>query len=251
MNGLMVKKLPRDFKFSKGAHAKASDGMCVMEAVAYVRGLPHSDHPPCVSPVIAQFARSWNDALSEPPRTKLLKPLIPLMIGTATNAADEQTRAWLATDWLVRVQAPVWLHLAGLTERAEELRNLPQLTNAEIATACQSALNRARTDAAAARDAARDAAWAAAWDAAAAAAADAAGAAARDAAGAAAGAAARAAAWAAAGAAAGAAAWAAAWDAARAAARDAARKKLAPSVEVLQASAVDLLTKMCNVGRNK
>ena len=54
-------------------------------------------------------------------------------------------------------------------------------------------------------------------------------------------AAARAAAWAAAGAAA----WAAAGDAARAAAGDAAGAALRPTVEAMQASAVDLLRRMC------
>ena len=135
----------------------------------------------------------------------------------------------------------------------------------------------------AAWDAARDAAWAAAWDAARAAAGDAARAAARAAAGDAAGDAARAAAWDAAWAAAGDAAWdaardaawAAAWDAARAAAGDAARaaaraaagdaagdaaraaawdaagdaagSRLAPTVEAVQASARQLIVRMCDL----
>jgi hypothetical protein len=101
---------------------------------------------------------------------------------------------------------------------------------------------------AAAGAAAGDAARAAAWAAARAAAGDAARAAARAAAGAAAGDAAGDAARDAAGAAAGAAAGDAAWDAARAAAspaaRDAARAALRPTVETLQASALDLLDRM-------
>ena len=36
----------------KGAHKRGS-GMCAMEAAAYIAGEPHSDHPVCVSPVIA------------------------------------------------------------------------------------------------------------------------------------------------------------------------------------------------------
>ena len=46
-----------------GAHASPDDGMCLLEAVAYVVGEPFSDHPECVSTVIAAFGRSWNDCL--------------------------------------------------------------------------------------------------------------------------------------------------------------------------------------------
>ena len=35
----------------KGAHRSAAEGMCIMEAVAYVAGEPFSDHPSCASPV--------------------------------------------------------------------------------------------------------------------------------------------------------------------------------------------------------
>jgi hypothetical protein len=228
--------------------------MCVMEAAAYLADEPWSDAPQCVSPVIAAFARSWNDSLrSDEQRTRLLAPLISTFIGTRTNAADEETRAWMCTDWLVRVQAPAWLDLAGLRTAAARLRALPPLTNAEIAIGSQSVLAGARAEAdaawaaavAAARTAARtaagaaavDAAWAAAWAAAGAAAGAAAVAAARTAARTAA----RAAAWAAAGAVAGDAAWAAAGAAAD--------KRLEPTVVELQASAVELLRRMCAVGR--
>ena len=268
--------------FAHGSHQPTDGEMCVMEAVAYITGEPWSDHPQCVSPVIAAFLRNWNDNLLEPPRTSLLRPLMPLVIGTRTTEADEQTRAWMATDWLVRVQAPAWMELTpSLRDRAAELRALPPLTSSEIAVAVQSVLSKARSESAAARAAARDAAWAAARDAARAAAWDAAWAAARDAAWDAAWAAARDAARDAAGDAA----WAAAWDAARAAARDAAgdaawaaardaawaaardaagdaagdaawaaawdaaRAALAPTVTVLQGSAVDLVRRMSDVGR--
>ena len=41
-----------------GAHSSPNDGMCVMEAVAYIAREPWSDHPVCVSPAIASFMRS-------------------------------------------------------------------------------------------------------------------------------------------------------------------------------------------------
>lgn len=139
---------------------------CVMEAIAYVAGEKHSDHPKCASRVIGAFLRNWNDSLPDDgERGRLLKPLIPTVVGTATSKADEETRAWLATDWLVRVQAPAWLDLAKLPEQAAALRALPPLTTTEIAVACQSVLEKARQKADAAGAAARAVAWAAAWDA--------------------------------------------------------------------------------------
>ncbi|MGE0289090.1 MAG: hypothetical protein AB7I42_22810 [Bradyrhizobium sp.] len=205
-----------------------------MELVAWLAGEPHTDHPACVSPVIAGFVRTWNDALPDADRTRILRPLLPALIGTATTDADERARARLATDWLIRTFTPAWLDAAHLTEDAAALRSLPEVATVADIIGAQPVLDRTRRSAAAARAAAWDAAWAAAraaaWDAARAAAwaaaRAAAGAAAWDAARAAAWAAARAAAWDAAGDAAGAAAWdaarAAAWAAARAAAWDAA-----------------------------
>lgn len=35
-----------------GSHKEAQKQFCVMEAVAYVAGEPHSDHPQCACPVI-------------------------------------------------------------------------------------------------------------------------------------------------------------------------------------------------------
>jgi hypothetical protein len=214
---------------------------CVMEFAAWLAHEPWTDHPVCVSPVIGAFARNWNDSLNVEDRNRLLKPLVLDMIGTATTPQDEETRAWMATDWLARVHTPAWLRLAGLTKHAEALESCARIVDAVTAGAAQPRLEEARQASAAAwdaawdaaRDAARDAAW------------DAASAAAWDAAWDAAWAAARAAAWDAASAAA----WEAAWDAASAAARAAASAALLPTVAALQESAVELVRAMCAVGR--
>jgi hypothetical protein len=179
---------------------------CVMEFAAWLAHEPWTDYPQCVSPVIAAFARNWNDCLDVESRNRLLKPLVVEMIGTRTTAEDEETRAWMATDWLARVHTPAWLRLAGLTKEAQALESCARIVDAVTATNAQPRLEEARQASAAAWDAARDAARDAAWDAA------------RDAAWDAARAAARAAAWAAA--------RAAAWDAAL-------RKKIASILEWL------------------
>jgi hypothetical protein len=220
----------------KGAHDSPENGVCALEAVAYVAGEPFTDHPACASPVLGAFLRSWNDSLNDQDR-QMLKPLIPRLVGTNTCEKDEETRAWMATDWLARECAPAFLRLAGLTVQAEALEGLAALDGKRRADEAMPVLRSAQKDAAAAWDAARaaagDAARAAAWDAAG----DAAWAAAGDAA------------WAAAGDAAWAAARAAAGAAARAAARAAAGAALAPTVKQLQTSALLLVDRMIVVGQ--
>jgi hypothetical protein len=236
-----------------GAHGSAFAGECCLVEAAnrltvckvelrekYGAAETFTDDHPSISRVIRSFSIAFNDGIKDDQRrTDLLKPYAVKILGTKTNAADEETRAWMATDWLVRVHTPAWLDLAGLSEHAASLRSLAPLTSSEIALAAQQTIRNAADASYAAGAAAGDAARAAAGDAAWAAAGAAARAAAWDAAWDAARAAAWDAAWAAARAAAGAAARAAAWDAARA--------KLAPTVEQLQASAIDLLDRMIAV----
>jgi hypothetical protein len=263
-----------------GAHDDISHGACVMEAVSFVAGEPWSDRPECACPVIGSFLRTWNDDLPDDKRTELLRPLVPRLVGTRGSGNLERRRALMCAGWLVGIYTPAWLRLAKLNVHADALASLPEITDMAQVPLIIPVIEAARRDAivagnaaktaarnaawtaasnaawtaawdaaktaakAAARDAARDAAWDAAWDAAKAAA----KAAARDAAWNAAGAAA----WNAAGAAASNAAWNAAsnaaWNAASnaagAAAGDAARDALAPTVEHLQQSALDLVNRM-------
>ena len=66
---------------------------CVMEAVAFVAGLPLSDSPECCCPVIASFMRAWNDGLPcDADRDRLLKPLIEQLVGTRSTAQVEERR---------------------------------------------------------------------------------------------------------------------------------------------------------------
>src|SRR5262249_25801473 len=145
--------------------------MCAMEAAAWLAGESWTDSPNCVSPVVAAFLRSWNDSLPQDDR-QMLKPYVVRSIGTNTGERDDEKRAWLATDWLVRECAPAFLRLARLVEHAEALESLAALTTTRRAEKAQPKLSAARD---AAWAAARAAAWAAAWDAAWAAAWDAAG----------------------------------------------------------------------------
>jgi len=201
----------------KGAHKSLEDGACVLEAVAFIAGEPWSDHPECVSPVIAAFLRTWNDD-SDDDRRQELKRYIQRLVNSAGTSEQEETRAWLATDWLVRVQTPAWLRLAGLTSQAETLESL-QPVDADNYPTILPVLKAVRENATAAQAAVRDAA----------------GVAARDAA--------QAAAQAAAGVAAQAAVRVAVMVAAQVAAQDA----LAPTVLELRVSAHDLVDRMLTV----
>jgi hypothetical protein len=136
-----------------------------MEWVAYIANEPHSDQPVCVSPVLRAFGISWNDSLDDETRQKL-RPYLARMIGTAGDGRDEE-RAWMCTDWLVRVCAPTWMDLTpSLREQAAVLRALPPVLSVESARRVSTEIMAARHQSAAAGDAARDAAGDAAWDAA-------------------------------------------------------------------------------------
>lgn len=241
-----MKLKPEEINLARGAHKSPQHGMCLLEAVAYIAGEPHSDRPRCVCPVLATFGRTWNDGLeSDGERNRLLRPLLPRLIGTNAGRQVAEKRAWIALDWLIRVYWPAWMELTeALRDHAAILRALPEQTSEREIVASKAEWE-AAGDAAwdspwdAAGDAEWDAAWTSEWEAA--------GGAAWAAAGATAGDAARAAARAAR-AAAREAAVAAAVDAtvnvARPAAREAARAALNPTTEKLKASALELFELM-------
>lgn len=125
-----------------------------------------ADDHPSISRVIRAFAIGLNDAWNDTDRQRL-KPYAVRILCTKTTAADEETRAWLAVDWLARVHAPAFLRLAGLEEPARALEGLARIVDGVTCAAAQPTLEEARKARAAARDAAwaaRDAARAAAWE---------------------------------------------------------------------------------------
>ena len=231
----------------KSSHKNFEEGHCALELVSWLSGEPWSDHPDCVSPVIGDFCRNWNDNLNGIDRQQL-KPYLVRLVGSKGNRALELRRSWMATNWLARECGPAFMDMTpALAEHAKALRALPEITDKGSVNASLTVLDAAR---AAAYAATWRAAWAAGGAATYAAAWDAAGAAgghaAWDAAGAGAGAiaGAGAVAWAATWRAAWAAGGAAAYDATRAAAYDATWAALASTVAHLQESAFALLDRM-------
>ena len=138
-----------------GSHPDRSNGLCVMEVVAWYAGEAHSDAPACTSPVLAAYARGLNDAMpDDATRDKYLKPLIiPLVETTATRAVEVKRAEHFARVAVTRI-APLALRTAGLKKEAETLEALAQ--DASLTSLRDAAW-------AAAGDASGDAAWAAAW----------------------------------------------------------------------------------------
>src|SRR5437879_368052 len=116
-------------RLKRGAHPSLQVGACILELVSYVAGEKWSDHPACVSPVIAAFLRRWNDDLDDDDRQRL-KPFIGRVIGTSTGPADDRRRAWTLADWVARTYLPAWLRLAKLDAQAAAVEALPELTDA-------------------------------------------------------------------------------------------------------------------------
>lgn len=113
----------------RSAHPRRGTRLTLLELVSWLNHEPHSDTPPSVSPVVATFAR-WLAAGFDNADRQALKSIAPKLIGTGPATADvERARQWLATEWLVRVQAPAWLRAAGLLEAADRLESLGELSN--------------------------------------------------------------------------------------------------------------------------
>src|SRR5260221_8666339 len=108
---------------AKGGHENRDDGLCLMEAVAWFAGKPHSDRPPCVSPVLGVYGRTLNDVLPDIPRQEL-KQFIPQLPGTAGDG-ENQTRGYIAPFRLLRPHTPPGLDLAAAPAAAGGLRGVP------------------------------------------------------------------------------------------------------------------------------
>lgn len=131
-----------DINLGIGTHDNPSEGLCLLEAVAYVAGEAHSDHPQCVSPVLGAYGRKLNDCLGNEDRQKL-KPFIVHMPGTADDGLDE-VRGYIATDWVVRTATPRLLRAANHTALAERLEALALVKDKNTASAAEGEALRVR-----------------------------------------------------------------------------------------------------------
>lgn len=138
----------RILTLAAGPHASPDQGLCALEAVAYLAGEPHSDQPACASPSIAAFVRTLSDGLPQAERDGLILPLLPRLVGTLGSEALERRRIAMVADWLVRSHVPAWFRLAKLNVEADELADLAELTDVSDLTSLCDHLKRARKRAA-------------------------------------------------------------------------------------------------------
>lgn len=132
MTEMNQERLDGIVRLDVGKHNSPSQGMCVMEAVSYVSGLPYSDHPPCTCPALASYCRTLNDHIRADQRHRLIK-YIPHLVGTAGDEAATQARLFLFADRAVRAIAPMALEAIGLEGDADSLRDLEPIVDAATA----------------------------------------------------------------------------------------------------------------------
>ena len=117
----------------KGGHGPDST-FCVMEAAAYVAGESWSDHPECVDRVISDVMISKNDSLpSDAERNRLLRPLIPRIVGTRGSAELSERRAWLVIDWALRQALPLLLRMLKMEKEAVKWEALEEFSSSNNA----------------------------------------------------------------------------------------------------------------------
>lgn len=127
---------------TSGDHISRDDGVCAMEAVAWIAGEPHSDAPKCAAPTLRRLLIGLNDArwASDAERTMALAPFLPRIIGTAPESADvARRRAFVLADIAVREIAVEALRLRGRTEAADRLAALDPITDKATAEKARAA----------------------------------------------------------------------------------------------------------------
>jgi|SRR5262245_11525056 len=149
---LVPRTLPEQFRLSYGRSPSFKDGACLMEAVAYVAGEPHSDNPQCACPVLSTMGRKINDWLLDDDRQRLVH-LIHRLVGTRAGTPEDgeiaRARAFVMIDSVIRDLIPMGfdvigeargnppvsdrLHQVAWAQHADSLRSLGSVSCRETA----------------------------------------------------------------------------------------------------------------------
>src|SRR5436305_15248009 len=143
-----------EVRLGTGSHSTPKDGMCFMEMVAWFANEEHSDQPACACPILGGYGMRLNDAMPGDLRDELLKPLIPMIAGTAGSYDDRLKRGQFLALWSVNKILPIALRAIGLEDHAAACQSAPDLSAADAA-ADAAAADAAAYAARAAADAAR------------------------------------------------------------------------------------------------
>lgn len=101
----------RVFELSKGGHGSPQEGVCAMEAVAWLAGEAHTDQPKCTCRIVREMAVLLNDAASDEQRRRLVAYL-PRIIGSRGTVQDKVNRGIAAFEHLDTVREYITEHHA-------------------------------------------------------------------------------------------------------------------------------------------
>ena len=118
-----------EVRLAEGNHTSPAEGMCFMEMAAWFAGETHSDEPECSCPVLGAYGIRLNDRMPDDVRDRLLKPMVPLIVGTRDDAAKQKRAEFLAL-WAVNQVLPIVLEERGLGDLARACRSATTLTEA-------------------------------------------------------------------------------------------------------------------------
>ena len=131
----------RTVRLVAGAHPATSKEMCIMEAEAYIAGERHSDHPNCVSPMLAMIARRVNDYMTQEERDEFIAPMLGTFAGTRGNKDTEIERGYIIVDYHFRIFLPMLLDAWHFKEAASLFRGLNKIADKKSGSAALDALD--------------------------------------------------------------------------------------------------------------
>lgn len=141
---LIARNLPPKFRLAHGEHsAFTEEGVCAMEAVAYLAGEEHSARPQCASPVLTVFCFRLNDQWKDDERQKLLA-ILPRLIGTRGALERHARQALAIVDGITRDLLPMVFDARGWNDLTEQLRSHAVIADRESGQSACAMLNAVR-----------------------------------------------------------------------------------------------------------
>ena len=123
-----------EVRLAEGAHINPNDGLCFMEMAAWFAGEKHSDKPECACPVLGAYGIRLNDSMPDDIRDRLLKPLVPMIVGTRDKDSEVNRAEFLAM-WATNKVLPIILRERGFLKEAEACESAASLSEANNAAA--------------------------------------------------------------------------------------------------------------------
>lgn len=110
----------QDITLQFGGHETRNEGVCAMEAVAWLAGEKHSDMPKCACPLISAVMAHLNDHIEDADRQKL-KKLLPSVVGSKGTKTTLNRRMQLVRDYYLRLPLHARFVVPYVNETKQEL----------------------------------------------------------------------------------------------------------------------------------